>query len=76
LSFTIYDNLGNPIDSTSTAYENVVWTVPIENTLLKIDDSYQGDIDSTLTKKRYQGIASLAYEIAEIYDINKNDNTI
>ena len=76
LNFTVFDDIGNPVSDDIIKYSDITWTVPIENTLLKIDDSYQGNIDSTLSKKLYKNLMSLTYDIAELYDPNKINNTI
>ena len=76
LNFTLFDDIGNPIDEDIIKYSDITWTVPIKNTLLEIDDSYQGSVDSTLSKKSYKNLMSLSYGIAELYDPNKIDNTI
>lgn len=79
LSFTIYDNLGNPIDE-DVARKNctVRWSFPIKDTLL-VDGNEEGTdsgIDETETYKYYDNVYNLIYNIAQRYDIKKQRNQI
>ena len=74
LSFTVYDNLGNPIDEDIISQCKIKWYIPDENTMIKIPNTYelidQGDYQMIMNTM------SINYSIAERYDIKKNNNTI
>ena len=74
LSFTVYDNLGNPIDEDIISQCKIKWYIPDENTMIKIPNTYelidQGDYQMIMDTM------SINYSIAERYDIKKNNNTI
>lgn len=74
LSFTVYDNLGNAIDSDVIEKSKIKWTVPLENTMLKVDDPYDWTIQDDY--KTVEDIMSIQYTIRDKYDIKKSNNTI
>lgn len=81
LSFTIYDNLGNPIDESvikNSLNCQVRWFFPIADTML-VDQSQNGDgqgTDAERTYKYYDNLTNLVYGIAQKYDLNKQRNQI
>lgn len=87
LSFTVYDNLGQPIDSQIIANSrdcSIEWGFPIENTLLKAkddngEDYINGDPDRTDATRQYiyyKNNLQLMYDISKKYDIKKQVNQI
>ena len=76
LSFTVYDNLGSPIDDDVIKHSDITWTVPTQNTLLTISNDYQGVPDSSLTKMTYKNLMSFSYGIAQNFNVNKTQNNI
>lgn len=80
LTFTIYDNKGNPLDENALGQVKVEWTAPIENTMLKIDDRQfdSEDIQTSLDEKwkTYKNVNTFSYTIAKKYNISDNQNDI
>ena len=75
LTFSIYDNLGNEIESDVIDNTNITWTIPNNDTLLRTN--YTGGIvDSTLQTISYKNLTSFAYSIAENYNVNHTRNNI
>ena len=74
LSFTVYDNLGNAIDSDIIEKSKIKWTVPIDNTMLKVSDVYDWIIQDDY--KTVEDEMSIQYTIRDKYDIKKSNNTI
>lgn len=74
LSFSLYDNLGNLIDSNAIIPSNIIWTVPTKETLLKFEN-YTGEnqTDSTID---YKGLLTLNYTINDVYSMSKTNNII
>ena len=75
LNFTVYDNLGNPIDNDIISQCKIKWYIPDENTMIKI----KPDTYALIDQGNYQMILdemSINYLIAERYDIKKNNNNI
>ena len=86
LNFTVYDNLGQPIDSQIIANSrdcSIEWGFPIKNTLLKEKDN-NGDyingnpdrINATQQYIYYKNNLQLMYDISKKYDIKKQVNQI
>lgn len=77
LTFSVYDNLGNRIDDEVVRHSDIQWIVPIENTMIKIPNSYE-NYEEDLEKgiRIYRDFMSFAYEIQDRYDITKNNNDI
>ena len=77
LTFSVYDNLGNRIDDEIVRHSDIQWIVPIENTMIKIPNSYE-KYEEDLEKgiRIYRNFMSFAYEIQDRYDITKNNNDI
>ena len=80
LTFTIYDNKGNPLDENALQQVKVEWTAPTENTMLKIDDRQfdSEDIQTSLDEKwkTYKNVDTFSYTIAKKYNISNNQNDI
>ena len=74
LSFTVYDNLGNAIDNDIIEKSKIKWTVPLENTMLKVDDLHDWIIQDDY--KTVEDVMSIQYTIRDKYDIKKSNNTI
>lgn len=77
LTFSVYDNLGNRIDDEIVRHSDIQWIVPIENTMIKIPNSYENyEEDLERGIRIYKDFMSFAYEIQDRYDITKNNNDI
>ena len=81
LSFTVYDNLGQPIDSdiiANTANCKIRWQFPIKETMLvdQTENEPNSGTDATQTYKYYDNKTNLVYGIAQKYDIKKQKNQI
>lgn len=80
LSFTIYDNLGNPVDNDVLLKSkncSIRWEFPIKDTLLVNTNSQEDSgTDSTQTYRYYDNVTNLTYDIAQRYDIKKQNNQI
>lgn len=77
LTFSVYDNLGNRIDDEIIRHSSIQWIVPIDNTMIKIPNSYEiyeEDLERGI--RIYKDFMSFAYEIQDRYDITKNNNDI
>ena len=81
LSFTIYDNLGQPIDSAiiaNTKNCKIRWQFPIKESMLvdQKENEPNSGTDATQTYKYYDNKTNLVYGIAQKYDIKKQRNQI
>ena len=78
LNFTIYDNLGQPIPQTTieTTKCEAQWIVPTKNTLISIPSSFEADNVNLVNNTKTYKIKQLAYNIADRYNINYNNNDI
>lgn len=78
LSFTIFDNLGQPIDNDITKKCEIQWIVPTTNTMISIVDTtgVQPEQDLINNTEIYKNIAELTYTINKNYDIKKTNNNI
>lgn len=74
LSFTVYDNLGNALADDIIDKCKFSWTVPLEDTMLKVPDSYDWIIQDDY--KTVEGEMYLQYTIRDRYDIKKSNNKI
>ena len=74
LSFTIYDNLGQPIEDKSNKYK-IRWEFPVKDTLLQNKNGTEQGISSDGNYKYYNS-STLIYDIAKKYNINKQRNQI
>lgn len=78
LGFTLYDKKGQEIPQSYIRNEDVTWTVPIKNTLIQLNDSYNQD--STISQdgnyRIITGLKTLVYGIVDRYAIDQTDNTI
>lgn len=76
LSFTVYDNLGNPISDDVIRHSKIRWRVPITNTLLVMDDTLEPPTTKTDTDAIYEDRLSLIYNIAKRYVLGYERNNI
>lgn len=77
LTFTIYDNLGNPIDDDVAEHCDIRWTVPTSDTLLTIPSQYvSSSADPENKTETFNDLMSFAYKIVDRYDITKTRNNI
>ena len=81
LSFTVYDNLGQPIDSAiiaNTKNCKIRWQFPIKESMLvdQKENEPSSGTDATQTYKYYDNKTNLVYGIAQKYDIKKQRNQI
>ena len=76
LTFTVYDNLGEPIDDDIIRHCDITWTVPSTNTMLKISNAYAGVPNASLNAIDYKNLMALTYGIDERYNVNKTNNNI
>ena len=81
LSFTVYDNLGKPIDSDIIANDSncqIRWAIPIKNTMLvdKQDSESSSGTDETETYRYYDNVVNLVYDIAQRYNVSNSRNQI
>ena len=74
LSFTVYDNLGNALAEDIMNKCKFSWTVPLEDTMLKVPDNYDWIIQDDY--KTVEGEMYLQYSIRDKYDIKRNNNNI
>lgn len=78
LTFTVYDNLGNPIADDIIEKSNIKWIVPKTNTMLKVDNSvYNGykiaEDENTIT---YGKLLGISYTISNKYMMKHSNNNI
>ena len=77
LTFTVYNNLGEPIDNDVIEHCDIKWTVPTTDTMLKIPSQYENYIENNIEETRsYLDLMSFAYTIDDRYDINADRNNI
>ena len=81
LSFTVYDNLGQPIDSdiiANTKNCKIRWQFPIKESMLvdQKENEPNSGTDATQTYKYYDNKTNLVYGIAQKYDIKRQRNQI
>ena len=81
LSFTIYDNLGQPIDSdiiANTKNCQIRWEYPIKDTMLVQQQENEPDAgtDAEEAYRYYDNKLSLIYNITPRYDLKKQRNQI
>ena len=81
LSFTVYDNLGQPIDSdiiANTKNCKIRWQFPIKESMLvdQKENEPNSGTDATQTYKYYDNKTNLVYGITQKYDIKKQRNQI
>ena len=74
LSFTIYDNLGQPIEDKSNKYK-IKWEFPIKNTLLQNKNGKETGISPDGNYKYYNS-PTIIYGIANNYSISKQRNQV
>ena len=81
LDFTLYDEVGNAIDSNIIKNNDkcsIRWSIPIKDTLLE-DSGQNGQssgFDSTSTFLYYENLTNFSYNIKQIYNIQAENNQI
>lgn len=81
LSFTVYDNLGKTIDSNVFIKDpecEAIWRIPINSNTMLINTNKTDDDTIIIPKEyaQYKNRLNLTYDIANGYDIKKQDNQI
>lgn len=77
LNFSLYDPQGNEIEEQKLLTADISWTIPVKDTLLKANNSYEGGIPSSdLETITYKKLMTFSYTIAESYNIKKTNNNI
>ncbi len=77
LTFTVYDNLGRPINKDALAKCPIKWIVPNKNTMLIIPDGYvPSEEDETNGTATYTNLTDFNYNIADIYNVDYTNNNI
>lgn len=78
LTFKVYDNLGNDITE-DIKKKQVIWKIPIENTLL-IDQDKDKNTRAIIKEedgyRYYSNMDAFLYNIAQKYDVKKQNNQI
>lgn len=75
LTFTVYDEGGEPLSENVVSNCDITWKVPLSNcTLIKPNLRYV--FEETDTHRIYKDLLSFAFEIQDEYDFNKNQNQI
>ena len=77
LSFTIYDNLGNPISEDIISKAQIKWIVPTKETMITIPTSYEPDeVDLINNTKIYNNLLGISYDINRKYNSKYSNNNI
>lgn len=77
LTFSAFDNLGEEIDFEVLKRCPIKWTVPTEDTLIKIPNSYKPEsVDTINNTATYANITSFTYGIEDRYFNSKKRNEI
>lgn len=77
LSFTVYDNLGNPIDEDIISKAQIKWIVPTKETMITIPASYEPDeVDLINNTKIYNNLLGISYDINRKYNVKYSNNNI
>lgn len=76
LSFTLYDNLGRPIDNEIVKRQKITWQFPIKDSML-VDNNPSEKVGLKTTEYKYfYNESTLLYNIAQKYNIKKQHNQI
>lgn len=76
LSFTLYDNLGRPIDDEIVKRQKITWQFPIKDSML-VDNNPSEKVGLKTTEYKYfYNESTLLYNIAQKYNIKKQHNQI
>lgn len=75
LSFTLFDPAGIEVDTAAIDLNQVEWHVPQEDTMINVPTQY-GEPTIVDGKGVYYNIAEFNYEIANRFNIDKDDNNI
>ena len=78
LSFTLFDDAGKEIDNNAIKAKDVEWTVPTTNTLITVSSTHgnPSSVDTINETATYKNYKELYFTIANIYNANKDRNTI
>lgn len=77
LTFTIYDNLGNPIDDDVTEHCDIRWIAPTDDTLLTFPSNQTSATNDPENKtETFVDYMTLAYGLENRYDVAKTRNNI
>mgnify|MGYP001622866169 CR=1 FL=1 len=77
LTFTIYDNLGQPIDDEIISKSVIKWIVPTTNTMINIPSSYQPEsVDEINGTETYTNLLGISYTIDRNYNVKNTNNNI
>lgn len=77
LTFTIYDNLGNPIDDDVTEHCDIRWIAPTDDTLLTFPSNQTSATNDPENKtETFVDCMTLAYGLENRYDVAKTRNNI
>lgn len=76
LSFTLYDNLGRPIDNDIIKRQKITWQFPIKDSMLVDNNPSEKVALETTEYKYFYNESTLLYNIAQKYDIKKQHNQI
>lgn len=78
LTFSIFDNLGQPIEEDILRHCDIKWKIPIANTMLKDikTDGAPGAPDPTQTYQYYTKAMTVSYQIENKYYYDRKNNTI
>lgn len=77
LTFTIYDNLGQPIDDEIISKSTIKWIVPTTNTMINIPSSYQPElVDEINGTETYTNLLGISYTINRNYNVKNTNNNI
>ena len=78
LSFTLFDDMGKEIAANAIKLKDIEWTVPTSNSLINISAIHgrPTSVDSINETATYTNYRELYFTIANIYNVNKDRNTI
>lgn len=77
LTFTVYDNLGQPIDEEIIRKCKIRWIVPKKETLLSIPNTYdEYKISENENEVVYEKLMGISYTIANKYNLKYTNNNI
>lgn len=77
LTFTVYDNLGQPIDEEIIRKCKIRWIIPKKETLLSIPNTYdEYKISENENEVVYEKLMGISYTIANKYNLKYTNNNI
>lgn len=75
LTFEVYNQKGQEVDQSLVSNSSIVWKVPVQRTLLKVDRN-QGILDEEEEYIYFNGLMTLPYAIENNYYVYNNNNDI